>query len=159
MSGSRANPRARANHELYLARIVLAAWRDGLAQQEVPARTLAQAFQGAVREHLMSGYGWFLLAVAGGAAPPAGLPRSCDDLLQAPPGEALPGEINEFRQLEATGWLADMLRAPPAESPEPRGQHNLATGAGNLPEQAQMARWTEQLDALFSRMDDSLDEY
>ena len=156
MSGSH---RARANQALYLARIVLGAWRNGLDQQDVPVRTLAEAFGGGVREHLVAAYGWFLLAVAGVQAPLGGPPRSCADLPQAPAGEVISGEINEFRQLEATGWLADMLRVPLAELPERGGQQNLAVAAGNLTEHAELARWAEQLEALFERMSDFLDEY
>ena len=159
MSGANANSRARANHSLYLAKIVLSAWRRELERQDTPATVLAQAFHGAAREHLIAAYGWFLLAICRGDSPAHGLPRSCDELPPMPEGRVFPGEINEFRQLETSGWLADMLRDQEIAAPTPRQQGNLAVAAGDLPGTGQVAKWLEQLEALFERMGDSLDEY
>ena len=159
MSGSNANNRAQSNHSLYLAKIVLSAWRRELQRQDIPATLLAQAFHGAAREHLMAAYGWFLLAISSGDRPPQGLPRSCDELPPMPEGRVFPGEINEFRQLETSGWLADMLRDQEPAGPTPRQQGNLAVAAGDAPGIGQVASWIEQLEAVFGRMGDSLDEY
>jgi hypothetical protein len=76
-----------------------------------------------------------------------------------PEGRVFPGEINEFRQLEARGWLADMLRDQELVMAAPRQQGNLAVAAIDLPGAEQVGRWLEQLEALFERMGDSLDEY
>lgn len=159
MSGSDTNDRARANQALYLAKIVLWAWQRELERQDTPARVLTQAFHGAAREHLVAAYGWFLLSVSRSVAPAHGLPRSCGELPPMPEGRVFPGEINEFRQLEAGGWLADMLRDQELAITTPRQQGNLAVAAADLPGAEQVASWLEQLEALFERMGDSLDEY
>ena len=44
--------RAQANHRLYLARLVIAAWQQAVAEERVPVYTLAQAFEIAACEHL-----------------------------------------------------------------------------------------------------------
>lgn len=153
-------PRARANHELYLARIVLAAWRRALEQEDIPASTLAQAFEPGAREHLIAAYGWFLLAASHAQATPDGaLPRSCSQLPPPPPGKVLAGEINEFRQLEAGGWLAAMLQTCAGGEPAPRQQDSLATVTGDRPGIEQLEFWLQSLETLFGRIGDSLDEY
>ena len=152
-------PRARANHALYLARILLAAWRRELARQDIPAITLEQAFGAAAREHLVTAYGWFLLAICQAEAPGHTAPRSCSELPAMPAGRVFPAEINECRQLEAAGWLGDMLREPERVLPGVGQQGNLAVATGELPGSEQLERWLVALEALFERMGDSLDEY
>ena len=159
MSDSSASGRAQANQALYLARIVLAAWRHCLEQRDVPAQTLALAFQAGVQQHLVAAYGWFLLHASGQQAPPGGLPRGCEDLSPAAPGVVFPGEINECRQLEASGWLAGMLRPASNEPPRVRRQDNLAIDAGGFTGHAQWTHWADQLERLFDRMGESLGEY
>lgn len=151
--------RARANHELYLAKIVTAAWRRELAREDVPAGTLAQAFHGGVRNHLIAAYGWFLLAISQAEVPPQGPPLCCEDLAPMPEGRVYPPEINEFRQLEASGWLCEMLQAPGADLPGVRQPGNLAFSAETPPATEQVEHWQQQLQSLFERMGDSLDEY
>ena len=159
MSGGGASSRARANHALYLARLVIAGWRSGLQQRTAASHTLEQAYAGGVRQHLVSAYGWFLLSVSGGPVPPDGPPRSCDDLPAAPAGQVLPAQINEFRQLEQSGWLAELLADYSPELPQRRAQHSLATDTGNVPGLEQLAAWCEHMDDMFSQVGDSLDEY
>jgi hypothetical protein len=149
--------RARANHELYLAKIVLAAWGRELAREDVPAATLAQAFHGGARHHLVAAYGWFLLAISQAEVPPEGPPQRCEELPPMPAGRLYPPEINEFRQLEVQGWLSDMLRAPEGDAPGVRQSNNLAVATEDRLEQ--VTHWLQQLQPLFERMDDSLDEY
>ncbi len=158
MSGALTDSRARANRELYLARIVLGAWRRELDRQLVPAGTLAQAFQGGARAHLVAAYGWFLLAICRTGLPAAGIPRGCAELPTMPQGQVYPPEINEFRQLEAAGWLGEMLRDAPEEVPAIRRPGNLAIEPGNLPALEQVENWLDRLEALIERMGDSLDE-
>ncbi len=87
------------------AKIVLAAWRQDLDREDIPATTLAQAFQGGAREHLVAAYGWFLLAISQVRAASQGPPRGCHELPAMPAGKVYPAEIKEFRQLEpAAGW-------------------------------------------------------
>lgn len=156
MSGAR----GQANHELYLARIMISCWREALAKEHEPAVALWQAFFPGTRAHLIKAYGWFLLEVSGVKALPEMPPGDCSELPEPEPGKAVPGEIQEFMQLERGGWLADML-APVAVSAsnEVRSRGNLAsaTAASHDPEAAQA--WYEQLGQLFARMGDSLDEY
>jgi hypothetical protein len=52
-----------------------------------------------------------------------------------------------------------MLRDQEPAGPAPRQQGNLAVAAGDAPGIGQVASWIEQLEALFGRMGDSLDEY
>ena len=150
--------RARANHALYLAKILLAAWRSDLEQQRIPSTTLAQAYAPGAREHLITAYGWFLLTVSQASVPPAGPTRCCDELPPLPAGKVLPGEINEFRQLEASGWLGDMLRTRDIDTPVVRRPDNLAVVAGDAPGPEQMEGWLGAMSSLFDRMGDSLDE-
>ena len=70
-----------------------------------------------------------------------------------------PPEVNEFRQLEADGWLRDMLRSGGSELPQTRQSGNLATAVQNAPGIEALEYWREQLQALVARMSDSLDEY
>jgi len=155
--------RARANHKLYLARIVLNAWSDALAAEQTPAKTLGQAFAGAAREHLVQAYGWFLLQISDPSTLPELPPRGCAELPRLADGKAVPGEIREFIQLESEGWIADLL----AQSDEWGGARggagsssiNLAAAAPDMHTPETFARWADQLDSLFERMSDSLDEY
>ncbi len=151
--------RAQANHRLYLAKIQLSAWRRELAAQDIPAITLGQAFQPAVREHLLDAYGWYLLAVTGMEADPAALPRSCAELPPVAEGKAVPGEIREFQQLERDGWLAELLSPLAPQAGAASSSFNLASTAPVLPDTERAGEWIQRLETLFDRMGDSLDEY
>ena len=155
--------RARANHKLYLARIVLTAWQGALAAQNIPAKTLSQAYAGAVREHLAQAYGWFLLEIAQPSALPDRPPRTCADLPSVAEGKAIPGEIREFAQLESGGWIAEMLVEPDVWSGTGAGRGaaapNLVIEASAVPGPDIYGRWADRLESLFDRMSDSLDEY
>jgi hypothetical protein len=159
LSSAEANSRARANRELYLAKIVIAAWRRELDRAAIPAGTLAQAFQGGARAHIVAAYGWFLLAVCQVGVSPQGPPRACHDLPAMPEGRVYPPEINEFRQLESSGWLRDLLHDSAEDEPSIRPRDNLAVDVGNLPAVDQVEDWLLRLEALIARMGDSLDEY
>lgn len=152
--------RGLANRDLYLAGILLDCWEQALARQELPAAALAEAFHGAVRAHLRSAYGWFLLAVLGVESLPDAPPRGCTALPLLTPGKAEPGEIREFRQLEQRGWLAELLAAPlPLRRPAASASPSLASPASELAGPRQLRGWLETLAATFDRMGDSLDEY
>lgn len=151
------SPRGQANHSLYLARLLLAAWQRELAREATPATVLAQAWVPAVRNHLLAAYGWFLLELAKPAELPSALPLSVAQLPPAAPGKALPAELMEFAQLERSGWLAALLQAP-ANAPVSRGSGSLASSVGDVPTPASMMAWAEQLDSAFARMGDLLDE-
>jgi len=154
------SPRGLANHHLYLARLVLSAWQRDLSAAEVPARTLSAAFGPACHGHLLRAYGWFLLAVSAPGELPSTPPTSVADLAPPPEGKAVAGEIREFGQLERSGWLADMLGwDSPAPGASRRTPGNLASPADQAAGPEAFARWVEALEARFSRMSDSLDEY
>ena len=149
--------RGRANHALYLARILLAAWRRDLDAESVAAVTLTSAYLPGVRQHLVDAYGWFLLEITRPGALPEKPPRSLSDLPEVAEGKALPGEIREFQQLEQGGWIGEMLSSD-SVTPAPSSASSLAVAAPlSGPEQASL--WADQLQSLFDRMGDSLDEY
>lgn len=149
--------RGQANHALYLARILLAAWRRDLDAESVAAITLTQAYLPAIRRHLCRAYGWFLMEITRPGALPEDPPASLAELPDIAAGKAVPGEILEFQRLEADGWIGEMLGGDAAAIP--------AASAGNLAMSAppagpgQAERWAVELQSLFDRMGDSLDEY
>ena len=150
--------RGRANHSLYLAKILLSAWDREADSESLSERVLCQAYLPAVRLHLLDAYGWFLLDVVGVAELPQRPPHSCDDLPAPPTGKALPGEISEFRQLENEGWLADLVRGAVEVAATPsRSPGNLAVGA-DFPDIGQVEAWLDRMGTCFERMGDSLDE-
>ena len=154
--------RARANHKLYLARILLSSWREQLAREQIPSVTLNQAFSAPVREHLLQSYGWFLLEISHPDVLPDSPPVNCAGLPELPEGKAVPGEIREFEQLEQDGWIGDMLAGPDEWATGSRGSGavtNLASPAPSLPDADALEQWADRLSALFDRMSDSLDEY
>ena len=149
--------RARANHKLYLARLLISSWRQALEQQAVPASVLAQAFDGAVQDHLIQAYGWFLVEITDPQATPDCPPRGCVELAPPAEGKVWPGEIREFQQLEESGWIAQLLAAPDHLADVSRAGDNLAHQVGSTPEL--LTQWAQQLERLFERMSDSLEEY
>jgi hypothetical protein len=151
--------RALANQKLYLAKIQLAAWRQAMAAQDVPAMVLTQAFLPAARAHLMEAYGYFLLAVSGLEQVPGRPPASCTELPDVATGQAISGEIREFEQLEKDGWLAQLLAEPDNAVQSVRAASNLAVGSPLSADSASVQQWIDHLEALFARMSDSLDEY
>lgn len=151
--------RARANHRLYLARILLASWREALDCQQLPVSALEQAFNEGVRAHLIAAYGWFLLEVTRPEPIPAAPPHSCTELPPTAGGKAMPAEIREFAQLESEGWLGALLAGEGGTIPGPRSAGNLAVPAGTAEGQEQMQQWADRLESLFERMGNFLDEY
>jgi hypothetical protein len=155
--------RSRANHKLYLARLLLDGWREGLAREQVPAGVLDQAYSGAVREHLVQAYGWFLLELCRTADLPHHPPRNCAQLPPPPEGKAVPGEVREFEQLERDGWLGELLAERDEWAVGGGGDRriglNLASPAAEVQGVTELAHAAERLASLFDRMGDSLDEY
>ncbi|MFN2327681.1 MAG: DUF6586 family protein [Chromatocurvus sp.] len=154
-----------ANQHLYLARLLIRAWQRDRDEQIVPARTLDQAYAPGAREHLILAYGYFLNHVLDptGAASAGQMPRSCDDLPPQTAGKSVPGEIREFRQLEREGWLAQLLVPLPDAAAGSRGARRpdallAVTSAADWPGPEEAAHWAQQLETIFERMNDSLDE-
>ena len=149
--------RGQANHALYLADILINAWRRDLQAESVAAVTLAQAYLPAVREHLSRAYGWFLLEITRPGALPDSPPASIAELPEIVDGKAVPGEILEFQRLEVDGWIGEMLSADTSSAPRSSAGNLAVSASVSGPEQA--AQWQAQLQSLFDRMGDSLDEY
>jgi hypothetical protein len=149
--------RGKANHALYLARILIAAWQRDSDARSVAATTLAQAYAPAIREHLVTAYGWFLLEITRPGSLPESPPRSLSELPDVAAGKALPGEIREFHQLEQDGWIGDLLAFSTQDASVPSAGNLAISVTGPGPDQA--AGWADRLQSLFDRMADSLDEY
>jgi len=146
-----------ANHSLYMARLLLNAWSDQLAQQQAESNILEAAFGPAVRLHLLDAYGWFLLAVVRLTPLPKQPPHSTLHLPELKQGIAEPNEIVEYRELERDGWLAGLQAMPEhgVERPLPPGR--LASTKGRLQVEDYSACSVE-LESLINRMSTGLDE-
>jgi len=157
------SPRGLANHSLYLARIQLAAWREQLGREVVPAATLDLAFAPAACEHLNRAYGWFLLTLMGRSDTSVTPPKSCSDLPDVDAGKVVSAEIREFAKLEQDGWLRDLLSVESSALPQqrtvPSQLGNLAVNKPDTLSIANVSEFADQLDAHMSRMSNSLDEY
>ena len=152
-------PRGLANQKLYHARILANSWRSELARESVPATVLAGAFDPPAREHLRAAYGWFLVEITRPAVVPATPPGSTVGLPEIAGGEAVPGEIRELRQLEQSGWIADMLGEGASDAVPAKAAQSLAIPVSQTPSPDQIDTWIEKLQHTFDRMADSLDEY
>ncbi|HEY7775560.1 MAG TPA: DUF6586 family protein [Kineobactrum sp.] len=149
--------RGQANHKLYLARLLLAGWEQQRASQAAPASTLAQAFAPGVRAHLLDAYGWMLLALVNADQASTGIPHAVAELPPVAPGKAVPAQLQEFIRLEASGWLADLLREP-TYSVSSRGSSSLARTADDIPAPEDLQHWAHELEASLVRTSDLLDE-
>ena len=155
--------RALANQKLYHAKILITAWRAGLAEEQVAKAALEQAFGQPVCRHLAEAYGWFLLEITQPAAMPARPPACCAALAPPAEGRQTPPEILEFQHLERDPWLKQIISPEEAGSEaknEPgAGSPNLAVIVEAVfgPDQAEASH--AKLSQLFERMTDSLDEY
>jgi len=156
-------PRALANQKLYHAKILINAWRVDLAEEDVAAVVLEQAFGLAVCRYLAEAYGWFLLEIAQPGIIPAQPPACCAQLPPPDEGRQTPPEILEFQHLEGSDWLKKILRPGRVANESPSGHGpgslSLATVVETSfdPDQAEASH--VRLSQLFDRMTDSLDEY
>lgn len=151
--------RGNANQSLYLARILLDAWRAALEGEETGEAVLAEAFLPGVREHLIHAYGWFLLETAGfedWQGPP---PRAVAALPPIPQGKAVAGELREFEILEREGWLGELLAETEVARKARSSRGNLAVAAPAIPGAADARQWLQRLNEAMDRMRDSFDEY
>ena len=152
--------RGRANHHLYLARLLLDSWEAQRAAGAAPADILDAAHAPGVREQLLAAYGWYLLAVLDPTGDLEGPPPRCCAELPAPPaGKALPAELREFAQLEREGWLAGLLAPLPTALPaRSRVPGNLLAAEQGMPDPVQARSWHRELSTTLARMNDSLEE-
>lgn len=154
-----ASARSLANQQLYYARILANSWRLELASQNIPANVLAGAFNDAACQHLRGAYGWFLLEIVQVPVLPSVPPADSTELPELTPGKALPGEIRELRQLEQSGWIAQMLQHDEALQSASKTTGSLAINVTQTPHPDKIDQWIEKMESIFSRMSDSLDEY
>jgi hypothetical protein len=121
-----------ANHSLYMARLLLNAWSDQLAQQQAESNVRLTPL-------------------------PKQPPHSTLDLPELKQGIAEPNEIVEYRELERDGWLAGLQAMPEqgVERPLPPGR--LASTIGRLQVEDYSACSIE-LESLINRMSTGLDE-
>ena len=155
--------RARANHALYCAGMLISSWRGALEASHFPPRALNDAFLPAVHLHLRQAYGWFLLELSGAGDWSTAPPACTADLPPVPTGKAVPSEIKEFQRLENDGWVGEFLAArstAPAVRParSMRGQGALTVSVIDDGDCDAAAQWKRDFEALFERMGDALDE-
>lgn len=146
-----------ANHSLYMARLLVGAWRQQRDAAKAMPSAIDAAFAPAVRLHLLDAYGWFLLATVRATDLPTTPPHSVDTIPALGKGLALPAEVDEYRQLEQTAWLGRLQAPLPKGMPRPTAGNVLAI-SGGYPQLADYADWCEHFEALFTRISDSLDE-
>lgn len=152
------NPRGLANHSLYMARLLIAAWEGAHDAALAPVNALDAAFVPAVRLHLLDAYGWFLLATLRVTQLPVSPPHSVADLAPQAPGISRPAEVSECQQLEQSGWLAQL------QAPLPMGLAKRSRGISlavdsAYPDIALYRCCAARFDVLFARMSDAIDEY
>ena len=152
------NPRGLANHSLYMARLLLAAWETAQTAAVAPVNAIDAAFAPAVRLHLLDAYGWFLLATLRVTQLPALPPHRVADLAPQAPGISRPAEISECQQLELSGWLAQL------QAPLPTGLAKRSRGISlaidsAYPDITLYRGCAAHFDVLFARMSDAIDEY
>jgi hypothetical protein len=148
-----ASARSLANQKLYYARILASSWRQELALQNIPANVLAGAFNDPACQHLCGAYGWFLLEIVPPATLPTVPPVDTTGLPALAPGKALPGE------LEQHGWIAQMLQHDDTLNSSSKTTGNLAVSVTETPHPDRIDQWIQNMESVFSRMSDSLDEY
>ena len=141
-------------------------WEAAIVANRYDELLLAESFLPAVRTHLLSAYGWYLLAVSGVEESSLLSPPATTSAL-APPeaGKALAPELREFSAMEQRGWLADLLSRPEehfvaardSSRIDPRNHNTLVTDR-SVPGHAVVNGWQLELQSLMNRMDDSLQE-
>lgn len=149
--------RGKANHHLYLAGLLLDAWRQARSAGELRATLVDQAWAPAVRLHLQRAWGWFLLSLAQPARLPERLPGCCAELPPPPAGRSQPAELEECRRAEQADWLAPVLSEPvPALSGPARSGLAVDIDASSEPEL--LAAAVPRLQQLFDRLGSFVDE-
>ena len=149
------HPLAYANQSLYHASILLSGWRAELTRQAAPEPQVTLAYAPGVREHLLDGYGWLLLAACRIRQAPENPPHSVNDLPTLPVGIVPPAEVEACAQLERGGWVG-ALQAPITPMPAPRRSDSLAVEMFTSLEQ--FDAWAKNLAQLAEQIADAIDE-
>ena len=146
-----------ANHSLYMASIVIDAWRLALSERNHSISAIDAAFGPASRLHLLDAYGWQLLACQRVVQIPSSPPHSTSELPKLAPGIALSPEVREMALLEEGGWLSE-LTAPIAPGLNVRRPHNLLAIASGQFDCVKAREILGKLEALIDRVADAIDE-
>jgi len=146
-----------ANHSLYMASIMIDAWRRAETAKEHAAPAIDAAFAPATRLHLLDAYGWQLLACQRAVNLPSDPPHSARALPSLASGIAVSPEVREMANLEQGGWLAELL-SPIAPGLSPRRPQNVLAVTREQFDSASAAVIYEKLEALIGRVADAIDE-
>jgi hypothetical protein len=141
-----------------MARLLLRSWADSLERGAAMPAAIDGAFAPGVRLHLLDAYGWFLLATIRVSQLPERPPHHTSGLPALKQGLAIPGEVDEYRQLEANGWIRQLQTPLPVGMPK-RSVGAVLAVANAYPQLSDFEDWCSQFEHLFTRMADSLDEY
>jgi len=146
-----------ANHSLYMASIIIDAWRTAYSDQAHARSAIDAAYGPATRLHLLDAYGWQLLACQRAVHLPATPPHSTDALPKLAPGIELSPEVREMELMEEGGWLAELQAriAPGISAPRPQNMLAVTDSRFDL---AKAAAIQEKLEALIDRVSDGIDE-
>ena len=149
-----------ANKKLYHAAILTRLLAAERQREQVPVSVLLEAVAEPARRHLEQAYGWLLVALADRADLPPEPPRTVTELIDAfRLEEPLRGELVELRQLEAGGWLGELVSggtAPTRSTGRAGGELALAEQAWD---EAQLREWHHRLEALIDRFSHGLEEW
>ena len=146
-----------ANHSLYMASIVIDAWRLALSERNHSISAIDAAFGPASRLHLLDAYGWQLLACQRVVQVPSSPPHSTSELPNLAPGIALSPEVREMALLEEGGWLSE-LTAPIVPGLNVRRPKNLLAATSDDFDLAKAREILGKLEALIDRVADAIDE-
>ena len=146
-----------ANHSLYMASIVIDAWRSALSERNHSISAIDAAFGPASRLHLLDAYGWQLLACQRVVQVPSSPPHSTSELPNLAPGIALSPEVREMALLEEGGWLSE-LTAPIVPGLNVRRPKNLLAATSDDFDLAKAREILGKLEALIDRVADAIDE-
>ena len=150
-------PRALANHARYLAGIQLEGWQSAVAEATRPQWVTDASYAPGFQLHLRAAYGWLLLAGARLTQLPDQPPMSVEALPQMAPGLVMAAELLSCRELERSGWLAELL-SPLPNRPQPQSQPGLLATTSRVPDVTRASFWCEEYDRLVASFDNAVDE-
>lgn len=146
-----------ANHSLYMASIMIDAWRMALSAKIDSSSVLDAAYGPASRLHLLDAYGWQLLACQRVVQTPSSPPHSATELPKLAPGIAISPEVREMRVLEESGWLSELVAPIPPGLNVRRPQNLLAVSSSQF-DCVKAGELLRRLEVLMDRVADAIDE-
>lgn len=149
-----------ANQKLYHAAILTRMLSDERERERIPLSVLLEAVGEPARQHLQAAYGWFLVALAGPSELPDAPPRNVSDLVATfGLGDPLRGELVELRQLEASGWLAELLASASPNVGGGQRREGVVPLVAQAWDDSRLAEWRGQLEGLIDRLSHGLEEW